>query len=370
MNARILGAVLRFAYQRVLKPLLFRWDPEAVHHAFVRLGVILGAFGLGRWLTRVLYGYRGPQIAREVDGLRYRTPVLLAAGFDYNGHLVRVLPHMAFGGQEVGSVTARVCAGNAPPRMQRLIQSRSLVVYKGLKNDGVAGVTPRLPRRGTASDYIVGVSIARTNDAESADLAAGIEDYATSLQHLVAADIGDFFTINISCPNVHGGESFTDLEPLDRLLTRLDEIPHDRPVYVKLPINPPWPEIHAMLTVIARHRVHGVVIGNLNKDYQRIDPAERPAAYRGGISGPACFPLALALIQQTREQFADRFTILACGGIQHPNDAIAYLHAGADLVQLITGMIFEGPHLMRNICHAVAADKTLAARPPRVRYSV
>jgi len=351
--------MLRFLYKRALKPLLFRFDAEAVHRLFVDVGELLGATRLGRWFVARLYGYRGPDISRVVDGLRFRTPVLLAAGFDYNGHLVRVLPSLGFGGQEVGSVTARPCLGNSPPRMTRLVRSRALVVYKGLKNDGVDAIVNRLLVKGKDPDYVLGISIARTNDAGSANLQAGIEDYATSLATLVEAGVGDFYTINISCPNVHGGESFAEPERVSALLTRLDAIDHPHPVYVKLPINPPWPEIHALLEVIAKHRVHGVVIGNLNKDYERVAPEERPAAYRGGISGPSCRALSTALIRETRATYGDRFTIIGCGGIESREDALERLDAGADLLQLITGMIFEGPHLMADICEALAERDTV-----------
>lgn len=349
--------MIPWLYKRALKPLLFRFDPEQVHHAFVGLGSWAGRSRLGRTAVGLLYDYRGADVSRVVDGLRYRTPVLLAAGFDYNGHLVRVLPHLAFGGQEVGSVTAVPCAGNPPPRMRRLIRSRSLLVNKGLKNDGVEAVIERLQGLERTEGYVLGISIARSNTPEAASLSGGVEDYATSLSKLVAADLGDFYTLNISCPNVHGGESFAGPRPLTALLERLASIEHTRPVYLKMPINPPWDEFAALLEAAAPHRVHGVVIGNLNKDYARIPvPAERPPEYRGGISGPVCRELSLDLVHRTRQTFGNRFTILGCGGIETPEHALAYLSAGADLVQLITGMIFEGPHLMRDIAAAVASE--------------
>jgi dihydroorotate dehydrogenase len=138
-------------------------------------------------------------------------------------------------------------------------------------------------------------------------------------------------------------------------MDRLDTIPHDKPVYVKMPINAPWDEFNSLLQVLDQHRVHGVVIGNLNKHYEDIDfPEEAPTEYRGGLSGKCCQKLSNQLIRQTRQHWGDRFTIIGCGGILSVKDAQDKLDAGADLLQLITGMIFEGPHLMKQICAAYA----------------
>ena len=115
-----------FLYTKVLKPILFWFDPEAVHDLFIRTGEILGGCGLGRTMTAILYGYRGKDISKTVDGVRYRTPFLLSAGFDYNARLSLILPSIGLGGEEAGSVTARPCAGNPKPRLQRLPQSRSI----------------------------------------------------------------------------------------------------------------------------------------------------------------------------------------------------------------------------------------------------
>jgi dihydroorotate dehydrogenase len=350
---------MRFLYQRLLKPLLFLLDPEWVHDAFVRLGELLGRFGGGRWLIGRLYGYRGPDASKIVDGIRYETPVLLAAGFDYNARLSPVLDAIGFGGEEVGSVTARRCEGNPKPRLVRAVRSRSLVVYKGLRNDGVDAVIERLRRRPPQPGFVLGVSIARTNDPSAGtSVEAGIEDYAYSLERLVASGVGDFYTINVSCPNVHGGESFADEALLDRLLARLAQIPCDKPIYAKMPIGVDWPSFERLVDVVLRHELKGVVIGNLNKDYASLShPEEAPREYRGGLSGAPCFDPSNDLIRRTREKVGDRLTIMGCGGVFTPQDAMAKLRAGADLVQLITGMIFEGPHLMKGIARAYAASK-------------
>jgi dihydroorotate dehydrogenase len=342
--------MMRYLYQKGLKPVLFRFDPELVHDVFVRMGEVLGKRRWTRHLVAQAYGYRGPDASVVIDGIRYETPVILAAGFDYNGRLIGILKSMGFGGVEVGSVTARPTAGNPPPRMTRLVKSKSLVVNKGLRNDGVEVVAKRLKEAPREPGLVVGVSIARTNDEQAASLEGGIEDYRTTLAHLVAMDVGDFYTINISCPNIHGGESFTHPERLRRLLASLADVKTDRPIYVKMPINASWDEFDGLLRVIDQAGLQGVVIGNLNKNYGALSvPTEAPSSYRGGLSGRPCFAPSNYLIHQTREHYGDRFTIMGCGGVMTTSDAQTKFHLGADLVQLISGMIFEGPHLMKEI---------------------
>jgi dihydroorotate dehydrogenase len=363
--------MMRFLYQRVLKPLLFKFDPELVHDVFVTGGELLGRFSLTRGLVALPYAYRGPDVSKVVDGIRYHTPIVLAAGFDYNGRLTGILPAVGFGGDEVGSVTARTCAGNPPPRLRRCIRSQALVVSKGLKNEGVDRIAQRLRVTPRQPGFVIGVSIARTNDKLAGeDLETGIEDYATSLQTLVDRGVGDYYTVNISCPNVHGGENFAEPGPLRALLGRLREIGHDRPFYAKMPINLDWDEFRPLLDIIMEFGLDGVVIGNLNKNYDDLRYREEaPDDYAGGLSGAPCRDLSTDLIARTRAYAGDRLTIMGCGGILSADDAIEKFRAGADLVQLITGMIFEGPHLMKEISKAYAAnrDEFHRERPRRAR---
>ncbi len=349
--------MLPLLYRRVLRPVLFRFDAEKVHDSFVALGDRVGRWGAGRALLSGIYGYRGPDASVTVDGLHYRTPVVLAAGFDYNGRLLQVLPQMSFGGVEVGSVTALPTPGNDPPRMSRLVRSRSIVVNKGLMNEGVEAVAHRVGGVPTPSDFVVGVSVARSNRPEVVGEADGVEDYAASLEHLVQAGVGDFYTVNISCPNVHGGESFAEPARLGRLLARLGQVEHDRPVYAKMPINPTWDEFRRLADVIAEHGLHGMVIGNLNKEYGEVShPEEAPDRYQGGLAGLPCRERSTELVARTREAYGSRFTLIGCGGILSADDALEKFRAGADLVQLISGMIFTGPHLMADIARAWARE--------------
>jgi dihydroorotate dehydrogenase len=329
-------------YTHALKLILFKMSPDTVHDLFITAGEAAGKLAPTRALFSALYNYSGPDISKTVDGVTYRTPILLSAGFDANGRLTRILPSLGFGGEEVGSVTADYCEGNPLPRMTRLVRNRSLVVYKGLRNHGVDAlikklkVTPRLPT-GKAGEkgFVIGISIARTNSiSASTDIEAGIKDYETSFRKLNEAGIGDYYTINISCPNAFTGEAFTDPAHLAKLLPRLAAVACDKPVYLKMPISFSWEEFDALLQVASSHSfIRGVIIGNLNKHYSELKhPEDAPKEFRGGLSGEPTQKRSTEYIKKTRAAYGARFTIIGCGGIFTLEDALEKLHAGADLL--------------------------------------
>ncbi len=315
---------------------------------------MLGNTVATRAAVSFIYNYRGRDISKTVDGNVYRTPFMLSAGFDYNARLTQILPAIGLGGVEVGSVTARPCAGNPPPRLRRLPRSRSILVSKGLRNEGVEKIIARLEKRYQAPGFVIGVSLARTNDARAADIEAGIEDYCTSLKHCLARGVGDYYTLNISCPNAFGGETFTTPLLLKKLLAGIKKISCSKPIYVKMPINLAWSQFNELLQIIADYNLAGVIIGNLNKNYSALDfRDEAPAQYVGGLSGKPCRDLSTSLIRQTREHYGQKFTIIGCGGVMSPQDARDKFLAGADLIQLITGLIYEGPGLIKRLCYSL-----------------
>ena len=338
-------------YKKVLKPILFRFDPEKVHNFFVFIGTFAGKSVFFKKIVRFFYGYKEADVSKTVDGLTYQTPFILSAGFDYNAKLPAILSDISFGGVEVGSVTARFCMGNKKPRLKRLIKSKSILVNKGLANEGVETIIERLKKYKKQNAFVVGVSIARTNDEKSCSTKAGVEDYFYSFKRLNEENVGDYYTLNISCPNAFGGESFTVPDLLEILLTKISSIPCSKPIYVKMPINLEWLEFDKLLKIIERFEgIKGVIIGNLNKDYNSlVYRDEAPENYQGGLSGKPCFETSNKLIKQTREIYGKRFTIIGCGGVMSKEDMVAKFEAGSDLVALITGMIYNGPGFLKEL---------------------
>ncbi|MEK7669044.1 MAG: quinone-dependent dihydroorotate dehydrogenase [Patescibacteria group bacterium] len=338
-------------YQKLLKPILFKFDPERVHDFFVWTGEFLGKNILSRKLVSFFYKYKGKNISKVVDGLKYQTPFILSAGFDYNGRLLNILSEISFGGAEIGSVTARPCSGNKKPRLKRLPKSRSILVNKGLKNDGVEIIIERLKKYHKKGDFVVGVSIAQTNDEKNCSVQTGLEDYFYSWKRLNEENVGDYYTINISCPNAFGGEMFTNPELLNLLISKISIIKCQKPIYVKMPINLEWLEFNELLKVLDKFEmIKGVVIGNLNKDYNSLDyKDEAPKEFWGGLSGKPCFKLSNELIRKTRTTYDQRFTIIGVGGVMSPQNMIEKFEAGADLVALITGMIYNGSSFIKEL---------------------
>ncbi|MCT4642889.1 MAG: dihydroorotate dehydrogenase (quinone) [Bacteriovoracaceae bacterium] len=340
--------MIRFLYQRALKPILFKFSPDFVHDVFVLIGKKCHLWPM-KTLIQLFYG-RSKAKYINVDGISYRGPVILAAGFDYNAHLSHSLDAVGFAGEEIGSVTAKPCKGNNPPNLKRLIKSKSIQVYKGLKNDGVDTIIQRLAKQTRPNDFVMGISIAKTNNEDCSVLENAIDDYLYSFKRLNETNTGDYYTLNISCPNAFGGETFTRADYLEKLLEKVKSVDCSKPIYIKMPINLDWNEFTGLLDIIVKYKIHGVIIGNLNKKYDEIDyPNEVDQNnYRGGLSGKPCQKRSTDLIRRTR-QYCPDLTIIGCGGVITKEDALEKLDAGADLIQLISGMIFNGPHLINDI---------------------
>lgn len=334
-------------YTRVAKPIFFKRDPEFVHDRVTHLGKLIGRWSLGRAVTKVLLAYAHPALAQDVLGIHFANPVGLTAGFDKNAELTDILPSIGFGFAEIGSVTGERCEGNPKPRLWRLPESKGLVVWYGLKNDGCETIAERLKYK----KFIIplGVSVAKTNCRETADVEAGIADYAKAFA--IMEPVAGYITVNISCPNTYGGEPFVSPELLERLLARLDQLATVKPVFLKMPCDLSMDELDALMDVAARHRVDGLILSNLTKkrDRQEIASHEIQDIDKGGISGKPVSAASNALIAYAYKKAGKRFVIIGVGGIFTAEDAYEKICQGAGLVQLATGMIFEGPQVIGKI---------------------
>lgn len=335
-------------YQGVAKPFFFRQDPEEVHDRLCSVGEALGGNRvIGRPLLRALFAYEHPMLHSTVCGIHFPNPVGLSAGFDKNARLIPTIAAVGFGFEEVGSITGEPCLGNPKPRLWRLPESKGLIVYYGLKNDGCETIARRL--RHQTFPIPVGTSIAKTNSADTVSLEAGIADYKKAFQEFV--DIGDYFTINISCPNAFGGEPFSDPERLHALLMVLDAVPTRKPIFLKLAADLATKEVDAVVAVADRHRVHGFILTNLTKNRSNpfIHKNELEHVGKGGISGKPLTGSSNTLISHLYQTVGKQYAIIGVGGIFSAEDAYEKIKRGASLVQLITGMIYEGPQLIGEI---------------------
>lgn len=345
--------IIRSCYRTVIKPILFRRDPETVHEHATRLGVWLGSNAITRSLVRVMFRYDHAALAQKLWGITFSNPVGLSAGFDKNGFLFNIMDSIGFGFAEVGTVTRYPYEGNPRPRLLRLPKSKGLVVNYGLKNLGVDTVIARLEHIDRRIPQVI--SIGKTNCAATADRACGMDDYYECLRECVAAEAGDIYEINISCPNAFGGEPFTNAHDLEDLLKCFAGLSIKKPIFIKMPINLQWEEFQTLLDIAVRYGVHAVVIGNLNKNRQ--DPAIRddiPHGMKGSVSGKPTEHLVNDLISKTFAYCGGMIKIIGVGGIFSAEDAYEKIRRGATLVELITGMIYEGPQLIGEINRGLA----------------
>lgn len=338
---------IRFLYKRLLKPFFFKRDPEDVHDTMVLSGKKLGSFSIGKWIIKKLFSYQHSSLKQTVDGIVYENPIGLAAGFDKNAELTDILPSVGFGFEEVGSVTGEYCEGNPKPRLWRLPESESLVVYYGLKNNGADVTHTHLLKK--KFHFPVGISIAKTNCKETVEVEAGVADYKKAFDTFATSSVGDYITINISCPNTFGGEPFTDPVKLEKLLSALETTLCTKPIYIKMPAELPFTQIDEIVSVVSKYRVNGFICTNLAKsrDSQKIFDASVPE--KGGMSGKVVQDLSDDLIAYLYKKVGDRYTIIGCGGIFSAEDAYRKIQLGATLLQMITGMIYGGPQTIGEI---------------------
>lgn len=355
MFRRMVWGFVQIGYQYVAKPILFLMPPDNVHEMMVRNSSWLMRIGLVRGVVRLIFRKKpSSRLTQTIDGIDYENPVGLSAGFDKNGEVVAVISAVGYGFMTVGSVTARVCAGNPRPWFYRLPHTKSLVVNAGLANHGSRVIIDRVNRyrRKEVDPMVITMSVAKTNSKEVVSIDEGVADYITSLKRIrdVGTDRICNVEINISCPNTYGGEPFTKPRDLEKLLRAIDELKLQHNVYIKMPSDLEWLQFKKLLDVICVHSVRGVTISNLAKDRSRMNLSDPlPDTVPGNLSGAPTWELSNALIRRTYEEYGDKLTIIGVGGIFTPEQAYIKIRLGASLVAMITGMIFEGPQRIAQI---------------------
>ncbi len=334
-------------YQRLIRPLLFLLDAETAHHAVIAL-----LAGCGPALARLPARPRDPRLERVVFGVRFPNPVGLAAGFDKNAVALRAWPALGFGFAEVGTVTARAQAGNPRPRIFRLPESRALINRLGFNNEGCDAVADRLRHlreSGRWPRIPVGINLGKS---KITPLEEATRDYLLSFERL--RHFGDYFVLNVSSPNTPGLRTLQDRAALDELLGTVQRRNIERkPLLLKIAPDLHREPLEEILALAQEHELAGIVASNTTVDHSALSAHRRT---QGGLSGAPLRERATEMVRFIARH--SPLPILAVGGIMSAADALEKFAAGAALVQLYTGLVYEGPGLVRRICEALSGGSS------------
>jgi len=336
-------------YRHIIRPTLFRCDPEWAHERAIGLAAALGRSRLACRLSERIHRPPDPRLAVTVAGLRFPGPVGLAAGFDKSGRAVDFLATLGFGHVEVGSVSAGPSAGNPRPRLFRLPADEAVVVHYGVPNDGAAAVAARLAGRRTAVP--VGVNLVETNTGRPATRDAIVAQFVAAARSFVG--VADYLALNLNCPNTTAGHSvFDDPAAVRDLLAALAGVDRLPPVFLKVTATTDPARIEALLTTAAPF---AFVAGfGFNVPPGKPTGLRTPAAVVATMPGVVCGRPLKGMMEATLCAWAARtdrrrFALIAGGGIGSAEDAYRAIRQGASLVQVYTALIYQGPGLVRRI---------------------
>ena len=346
---------------RLLRPLLFRLNPEWAHTASLWGARVAQRTVLSLVASR--YQFEDERLKQRLWGDTFPNPVGLAAGADKNARAVPFWEAVGFGFVEVGSVSAQPAPGNPTPRAFRLPKDQALINRLGLNNDGAEAVADRLEHSRSDRARPLGINLAKTHDPDIMGEAA-LEDFRTSFRQLVGQ--ADYVTLNVSCPNTPDGGTFEDPAALDALLgaiTAEQKAPGLAvPVLVKL--SPPLSDrvlfdtrLEEILAVAADHDIDGFIATNTASDRKGVETsADRlDEIGAGGLSGPRLEARATRLVQYLYRATDGEIPIIGVGGVHDAESAYTKIRAGASLVQLYTALVYEGPGLVRRIKEGLVA---------------
>lgn len=343
-----------FLYRRIGKPFFFTQDPEKVHIFFIKVGKLLGSNKAAKKLVSALYNFQDNSLSQNLLGTKFKNPVGLSAGFDKNAEMISVMGDVGFGFSEVGSITSLACSGNKGIRLKRIPEKKAIWVNMGLNNYGVDEISSRL--KGKSFDIPYGINVAKTNCKETANPDIAIKDYLDSLKKINLLK-NSYVTLNISCPNAFGGQPFTDPSLFERLMNSISKINIKKPMLVKLSPDLDKKIIDKLYKIALHYKVAGFICSNLTKDKSEKS---------GGYSGKSVYNKSNELISYLysklkKDKLNKKLIIVGAGGIFNAEDAYEKIKLGASLVQLITGMIYEGPQLIgqinKGLVHLLKRDR-------------
>jgi dihydroorotate dehydrogenase len=338
-------------YKLFLQPLLFQFDAEKAHHITFSLVKFLFKIPFVSSIFKAFYHYENPVLEKEVFGLKFKNPVGLAAGFDKNAVLVDELSTMGFGFIEIGTLTPKPQPGNDKPRLFRLKEDQALINRMGFNNEGVKEAVQKLKQR--KSDVLIGGNIGKNKVTPNEN---AVDDYLICFHELF--DVVDYFVVNVSSPNTPNLRALQEKEPLKNLLQTLqmenEKRPKTKPILLKIAPDLTDSQLDDIIEIVQDTRIAGVIATNTTISREGLQSAQTLTSEMGGLSGKPVEKRSTEVIRYLSQKSNNSFPIIGVGGIHSAEDAIEKLNAGASLVQIYTGFIYEGPALASTINKAIA----------------
>lgn len=339
-------------YKSLLKPILFSLSPENAHHFVAKaLKFILRIPGKRR-IIESIYLLNDVSLKTKVFGLEFPNPVGLAAGFDKDAKMFDELSSFGFGFVEVGTVTPKAQDGNPKPRLFRLPEDNALINRMGFNNEGVEAMVTRLKDRKT--NVIIGGNIGKNKLTPNENAA---DDYRYSFNALF--DHVDYFVVNVSSPNTPNLRELQDKEPLTKLLMELQGInqrkQRPKPILLKIAPDLNQEQLDDIVEIVRDSKIQGIIATNTTIDRENLQTDQKTlnAIGNGGLSGKPLTHKSTEVIAYLAKKSKKSYAIIGVGGIHSAEDALEKLEAGADLVQIYTGFIYEGPALVKKINKAI-----------------
>jgi dihydroorotate dehydrogenase len=341
----------------LIKPLFFQFEPENVHHFVTRGLRTFNNFPGGPAISRMVWQVNNPALKREVFGLKFKNPVGLAAGFDKNGELMGEMANLGFGFVEVGTVTPLPQPGNPRPRMFRLTADEALINRMGFNNMGVDVVADRLKTfrqhsKEIQKGLIIGGNIGKNKVTPNED---AVSDYIKCFDRLF--DVVDYFVVNVSSPNTPNLRALQEKEPLKNILHTLQQRNRkgdiSRPILLKIAPDLTNEQLDDIIEIVQETKIAGVIATNTTISREGLRSNPDKIAETGGLSGKPLTKRSTEVISYLADKSGKAFPIIGVGGIHSAEDALEKLSAGASLIQLYTGFIYEGPALIGRINKAL-----------------
>lgn len=330
-------------YKKIIRPVLFNIDPERVHYFTFSMLRKLFKLPMVRTLLRKRYAVEDKRLEREVFGLKFQNPVGLAAGFDKDARLYRELSSLGFGFIEIGTLTPKPQPGNEKKRLFRLKEDRAIINRMGFNNGGVEAAVERLKRN---NNVLIGGNIGKNKSTPNEE---AVTDYLICFNALF--EHVDYFVVNVSSPNTPNLRELQEKEPLTKLLNTLQnensKRPKKKPILLKIAPDLTDSQLLDIIDIVRETAIDGIIATNTTISREGLTSGSKKEA--GGLSGRPLTARSTEVIRFLASKSGNSFPIIGVGGIMSAQDAIDKLEAGASLVQLYTGFVYEGPDLVKEI---------------------